>query len=383
MSEMKEKMKSVDAIRGKIQDVDYEIAALFEKRMKYAAELGLAKKEAGAPIYDKNREDEKLADITKNHSNPFVVKGLEEVFIQLLSISRKYQYHLVHQRDRYIENYFTEVPELVMYPDTRVAYPGVPGSFSEMACEKFFGRDVDHYSVVNFKDVALALNNGDADYGVLPIENSSAGDVTGVYDILLENDVCIVGEEFVRVEHCLLGCPGAKITDITTVYSHPQGLMQCAPYLEKLELEQISVENTAIAAEAVAKNGKIYEAAIASRRAAELYGLDILAESINFESNNETRFVILSKKRQYTQKAGKVSISFSLLHESGTLYNILSHFLYNDLNLSHIESVPLPEKQWEYRFYIDISGNLHDPAMRNALQGVRSEVAEFKILGNY
>lgn len=380
---MEEKREQVDAARAKIREVDYKIADLFEERMKYAAELGLAKKEVGAPIYDKNREDEKLADITKNRSNPFVKKGLEEVFIQLLSISRKYQYHMVHQRDRYIENYFTEVPKLVMFPDTRVVYPGVPGSFSEMACEQFFGKDTDKYSVVNFKDVALALNNGDADYGVLPIENSSAGDVTGVYNILLENDVCIVGEEFVKVDHCLLGCPGTKISDIKTVFSHPQGLMQCAPFLDDLNVERISVENTAIAAEAVARDGKPFEAAIASRRAAEIYGLDILAENINFEDNNVTRFVILSKKRQYTQNAGKISISFSLLHESGTLYNILSHFMYNGLNLSHIESVPLPEKQWEYRFYIDITGNLHDPAVRNALQGVRTEVADFKILGNY
>ena len=143
------------------------------------------------------------------------------------------------------------------------------------------------------------------------------------------------------------------------------------------------MKNTAIAAEQVARDGKMNEAAIASRRAAEIYGLDILAEAINFEKTNVTRFVILSKKRQYVENAGKVSISFSLLHESGTLYNILSHFLYNDLNLSHIESVPLPDKQWEYRFYIDISGNLHDPAVRNALQGVRTEVADFRILGNY
>ena len=375
--------KDVDQVRDEIKAVDYQIAELFEKRMKYTAELAEAKKAVGAPIYDKNREDEKLADITRNRSNPFIVKGLEEIFIQMMSISRKYQYHLVHQRDRYIENYFTEVPELVMFPDTRVVYAGVPGSFTCMACEKFFGEDVDHYGVAKFKEVALALNNGDADYGVLPIENSSAGDVTGVYDILLENDVCMVGEVFVKVDHCLLGCPGSKIEDIKTVYSHPQGLMQCAPYLEKLDLEQISVDNTAIAAEMVAQRNNPEEAAIASSSAAKLYGLDILAESINFEATNVTRFVVLSKKRQYTKDAGKISISFSLLHESGTLYNILSHFIYNDLNLSHIESVPLPEKQWEYRFYIDISGNLHDPAVRNALQGVRAEVADFKILGNY
>ena len=375
--------KDINQIREDIKEVDYKIAELFEKRMKYTAELAEAKKEIGAPIYDKNREDEKLADITKNRSNPFIVKGLEEIFIQMMSISRKYQYHLVHQRDRYIENYFTEVPELVMFPDTRVVYAGVPGSFTCMASEKFFGRDIDHYGVAQFKEVALALNNGDADYGVLPIENSSAGDVAGVYNILLENDVCIVGEVFVKVDHFLLGCPCSKIEEIKTVYSHPQGLMQCAPYLEKLGAEQKSVENTAIAAEMVAKRNNPQEAAIASRRAAELYGLDILAESINFDASNETRFVILSKKRQYTKDASKISISFAVLHESGTLYNILSHFIYNDLNLSHIESVPLPDRQWEYRFYVDISGNLHDPEVRNALQGVRAEAANFRILGNY
>ena len=352
---MDKEIRKVDDVRDDITKIDYEIAELFEKRMGFAAELALSKKQAGESIYNKNKEDEKLSDITKNRSNPFVIKGLEEVFIQMMSISRKYQYHMVHQRDRYIENYFTEVPELVMFPDTRIVYPGVPGSFSEMACEKFFGADVDHYAVVNFKDVAMALNNGDADYGVLPIENSSAGDVTGVYDILLENDVCMVGEVFVKVEHCLLGCPGSKIEDLEVVLSHPQGLMQCAPYLENLDVKKVSVENTAIAAE----------------------------RGINFDKNNVTRFVILSKKRQYTENANKISISFSLLHESGTLYNILSHFLYNDLNLSHIESVPLPDQQWEYRFYIDINGNLHDPAVKNALQGVRTEVADFKILGNY
>lgn len=380
---MDKEIRKVDDIRDDISKIDYQIAELFEKRMGFAAELALSKKAFGESIYNKNKEDEKMSDITKNRSNPFVVKGLEEIFIQMMSISRKYQYHMVHQRDRYIENYFTEVPELVMFPDTRVVYPGVPGSFSEMACEKFFGADVDHYAVVNFKDVAMALNNGDADYGVLPIENSSAGDVTGVYDILLENDVCMVGEVFVKVEHCLLGCPGSKIKDIELVLSHPQGLMQCTPYLEKLDVKKVSVENTAIAAERVAREKIMTQAAIASRRAAKLYGLDILDAGINFDKNNVTRFVILSKKRQYTQNANKISISFSLLHESGTLYNILSHFLYNDLNLSHIESVPLPNQQWEYRFYIDISGNLHDPAVKNALQGVRTEVADFKILGNY
>ena len=378
-----QKRRELEEIRSDLKDIDYKIADLFEKRMAYAAEMGRVKKELNLEVYDKNREDENISDVTKNRTNPFVVKGLEEIMIQMMSISRKYQYHMIRQRDRYIENYFIEVPKLVMFPDTRVVYPGVAGSFSEMACIKYFGEEVDRYSVVNFKEVPQALNDGHADYGILPIENSSAGDVTGVYDILLENDVCIVGEVFVKVNHCLLGVKGSKISDIKTVYSHPQGLRQSAPYLEKLGVERVSVENTAIAAEMVAKDGIKSQAAVASLKAAELYGLDVLEEGINFDSSNETRFVVLSKKRQYSSEASKISICFSLLHESGTLYNILSHFMFNGLNLSHIESVPLPDKQWEYRFYIDISGNLHDPAVRNALHGVRAEVDFFKILGNY
>lgn len=380
---MEKKNRTTLEVRRDLKEIDHNIASLFEKRMGYAAELAYAKQREGAEIYDKNREDEKLADVVKDQSNPFIIKGLEEIFIQIMSISRKYQYYLNRQRDRYIENYFTEVPELMMYPDTRVVYPGVPGSFSEIACEKFFGKDIDHYSVVNFKEVPEALNGGDADYGVLPIENSSAGDVTGVYDILLNYDVCIVGEVFVKVDHNLLGIPGTKLEDIKTVYSHPQGLMQCAPFLDDLGVEKISVANTAIAAEMVMEKQQKNLAAVASTKAAELYHLDILKESINFDKSNETRFVILSKKRQYTSDAKKISICFSLLHESGTLYNILSHFMYNGLNLSHIESVPLPKEQWEYRFYIDVMGNLHDPAVKNALQGVRTESAQFKILGNY
>ena len=160
---MEKTVRDLEDIRDDMDTIDRKIADLFEKRMKVSAEMAYAKKGTREPVYDKNREDEKLADLTRNKSNPFIIKGLEEIFIQIMSISRKYQYHLIHQRDRYIENYFSEVPELVMFPDTRVVYPGVPESFSEMACTKFFGQDIDHYGVTTFKDVAYALNNGDAD----------------------------------------------------------------------------------------------------------------------------------------------------------------------------------------------------------------------------
>jgi chorismate mutase/prephenate dehydratase len=237
--------------------------------------------------------------------------------------------------------------------------------------------------VESFNDVALALNNGDADYGILPIENSSAGNVEGNYDILLKNDVCIVGEVIIPIEHALIGLPGTKKEEIEIVYSHPQGLMQCREYLEEMHAKPISVSNTAVAAKKIVEEQDSSHAAIASTLAAQLYNLEILEEKINDQQNNYTRFVVLSKKRQFKKDANKVSISFSLPHESGTLYNALSHLIFNDLSMSNIESAPLRDREWEYRFFIDVSGNLRDPAMKNALRGIREESADFKILGNY
>jgi chorismate mutase/prephenate dehydratase len=300
-----------------------------------------------------------------------------------MSISRKYQHQLLDTRDRYIENYFQQVDELEMYEDTRVVYQGVEGAYQQMAVEKFFGKDIDSYHVESFNDVALALNNGDADYGILPIENSSAGNVEGNYDILLKNDVCIVGEVIIPIEHALIGLPGTKKEEIEIVYSHPQGLMQCREYLEEMHAKPISVSNTAVAAKKIVEEQDSSHAAIASTLAAQLYNLEILEEKINDQQNNYTRFVVLSKKRQFKKDANKVSISFSLPHESGTLYNALSHLIFNDLSMSNIESAPLRDREWEYRFFIDVSGNLRDPAMKNALRGIREESADFKILGNY
>ncbi|MDO4554909.1 MAG: prephenate dehydratase [Lachnospiraceae bacterium] len=376
-------MKDLKEIRERIDTIDHELVSLFQERMDCAREVAEYKKGKGMGVYDRKREEEKLVSLSEQVEGFFLKRSIKELFRQIMSISRKYQYQLLGTRDRYIENYFHQVDELTIFDDTRVVYQGVEGAYSQLAAEKFFGEAVDNYHVDTFDDVAKALNNGDADYGVLPIENSSAGNVEGNYDILLKNDVCIVGEVIISIEHALIGLPGSTKEDIKIVYSHPQGLMQCREYLNEMNVKKISVNNTAGAAKKVLKEQDASHGAVASERAAALYGLSILERKINDRPNNSTRFFILSKKRQYKKNADKVSISFSLPHESGTLYNILSHLIFNDLSMTNIESAPLRDREWEYRFFIDVEGNLRDPAMKNALKGIREETADFKILGNY
>lgn len=376
-------MKDLQEIRKRIDEIDSSLVTLFQERMKCASDVAEYKRGKNMAVYDKKREDEKLETLAGMVEDGFLKRSVKEIFRQLMSISRKYQYQLLKARDRYIENYFQEVEELEMYEDTRVVYQGVEGAYQQIAAEEFFGKDLDAYHVDTFNEVALALSNGDADYGVLPIENSSAGNVEGNYDILLKNDVCIVGEVIVPIKHALIGLPGAKKEDLKVIYSHPQGLMQCRDYLEKMDVKGISVGNTALAAKKVKEEVNPTLGAIASERAAELYDLEVLERHINDVQTNATRFVIISKKRQYKKNASKVSISFSLPHESGTLYNALSHLIFNDLSMTNIESVPRRDAEWEYRFFIDITGNLKDPAMRNALKGIREEAEDFKILGNY
>lgn len=229
-----------------------------------------------------------------------------------------------------------------------------------------------------------AIQNGEADYAVLPIENSSAGSVTQNYDLLVEYDNCIVGEQIIRIEHVLLGLPEAELADITQVYSHPQALMQCSKVLEeRRKWEKISVKNTAVAAKKVMEDGEKNQAAIAGRLTAELYGLKILKENLANNENNYTRFIIVTGRHVYEKKAGKISICFEIPHESGSLYQMISHFIFNGINMTKIESRPIQGRNWEYRFFIDFEGNLNDSAVLNALGGLKKETNKLKILGNY
>lgn len=237
--------------------------------------------------------------------------------------------------------------------------------------------------MATWRDCMEAIKEGMADYAVLPIENSSAGEVSDIYDLLEEFENYIVGEQIIKIQHALVGLPGARIEDIHTIYSHPQALMQCAGYLGKKDWHQISLSNTALAAVKVLQDGDKSQAAIASEAAAKTHGLQILEMPINDNRFNSTRFIIVTNRKMYEQSANKVSICFELPHKSGSLYSILSHIIYNDLNMCKIESRPIPDRTWEYHFFVDFDGNLNDSSVKNAIRGIMEEAVNFKILGNY
>ncbi|MCR4716872.1 MAG: prephenate dehydratase [Lachnospiraceae bacterium] len=280
-------------------------------------------------------------------------------------------------------NSFDFVPELKITKDTVVAYSGVPGAFAEMALVSFFGEDVNKLPVASFREVMESLVNGDAEYGVLPIENSSAGNVESNYDLLSEYDLTIVGEQIIEVNQAFMVYPGAKLSDIKTVYSHPQGLMQCSKFLEEHDWHLVSKSNTARSAKKVKDDGDITQAAIASSRSAKLYGLEILEPIANNNHNNATRFIVLSKASVIAKSANKIAVAFGLPHKSGALYRILGDIYHHSLNMTMIESRPIPGKQWEYYFYVEFIGSLSDENVKNALKNIDNDSIDLRVLGNY
>ena len=266
-----------------------------------------------------------------------------------------------------------------------VGYQGVPGAYGEQAAYSYFKGEwqelIPHEA---FEDVIEALEEGRIDYGVLPIENSSAGEILDTYDFMRSKEIYIVGEQAIRIEHNLLGVPGSTLEDIKEVYSHPQGLSQSKLFIKEHEqMKPCPFINTAAACQYVAEMGDQTKAAIGSKRAGELYGLDVLASDIQYSKNNFTRFVILAKHMEIKERSNKISILFSTEHKSGSLYNILGHFAYNGLNLLKIQSRPMLEKKWEYFFFADLEGNLEDVNVLVALSKIIEQCSHFKILGNY
>lgn len=335
----------------------------------------------GKAIYDRERELQKLEKLGSLASTEFNSKSVQEIFLQIMSVSRRYQYRVIGDREQTIDKMFHRVDKLEISKETKVVYAGVPGAFAEEALVSYFGEEVLTNNVKGFYDVAKMVSEKEADYGVLPIENSSAGFVSGIYDLLEQFELSVVGEQMVSVNQCLLGIPGTDLDKVKTVYSHPQGLLQSKEYLREKDWQQVSMANTALSAKKVHDDGDMTQVAIASKRAAKLYGLSILQSQLNVSEYNTTRFVIVSNKKEYVKNANKVSISFSLPHTCGTLYNILAHFIFNNVNMTSIESVPISGKQWEYCFFVDFEGNLNDDEVKNALKGIMAETENFRILG--
>lgn len=266
-----------------------------------------------------------------------------------------------------------------------VACFGRPGSYTDEAMGLYFdGQDVAAAYFTHFEDVVQAVASRKTRYGVLPIENSSTGGITDVYDFIHRYDCCVVGEKYVKIDHCLLGLPGATVDEIREVYSHIQGLNQCRNYLKPHgEWQLHPYFSTSESAEKVRDMKDAHIGAIANKKAAALYGLDVLAASINDNAQNYTRFFVISADREQVPAADKITLVLTTQHRPGALYHVLGYFFYNGMNMTHLESRPLKGRPFEYFFHIDVMGNLGNPATDRVLHNLAENCNYFKILGNY
>lgn len=376
-------MNDLLKLRDEIDQIDKEIVSLYEKRMQISEGVARFKIGAGKKVFDREREESKLDALSRMASSEFTKVGIVELFEHIMAVSRKKQYQLMTESGLQEPIEFNAVHSFV-FPNARIVFQGVEGAYSQQALKEYFGEECDSFHVETWKDAMEAIKNGDADFAVLPIENSTAGIVSENYDLLVEYDNYIVGDQVIQIKHALIGTQDAKVEDITTVYSHPQALMQCSDFLyQHSDWEKISLKNTAVSAKKVMEEKDKSHAAIASVITAELYGLKVIDDMISNTKHNSTRFIIVTNQKICTKKAKNISICFEVAHESGSLYHMLSHFIYNNINMTNIQSRPIKEKPWEYRFFVDFEGRLEDTGVINALRGIKEEATSMKILGTY
>ncbi len=376
-------MEDLLKLREQIDEIDNQLVQLYEERMKIAEGVARFKIANGKQVLDRARELSKLENLSAKATTDFTRVGIVELFEHIMAVSRKRQYQLLNESGVIPAPDFAVTDHMAAL-DTRIVFQGVEGAYSQLAMMEYFGKECQSFHVETWKDAMEAIKSGQADFAVLPIENSSVGIVSENYDLLVEYDNYIVGEQIIHIQHALMGLPEATTEDIREVYSHPQALMQCGDYLyAHSDWDKISMKNTAMAAKKIKEDGKVTQAAIASRLTAELYGLKILDGNISNSENNATRFIIVTNRRICRQDANRISICFETTHESGSLYHMLSHFIYNNINMTNIQSRPIKDKNWEYRFFVDIEGTLQDTAVLNALAGIAAEAVSMKILGTF
>lgn len=381
-----QKVEKVDLqqVRKDLDEVDKQIVELYQKRMSLSTKVAESKIQSNRPVRDLVREQQKLESVKALVKSTGDKENVEELFRMLMSASRKYQYHLMGKYNRESCRIPFEAVDELPVKNARVVYTGVEGAFAHQATTRYFGRDVNCFHVQTFEESMNALSGGRADFAVIPIENTSSGVIADVYDLLAKCDNYIVDEMDLPVEQALLVLPGTTLEEIDTVYSHPQGIIQCSKFLnEHKEITTMERSNTALAAKIVAEEGKRSHAAIASTIAGELYGLETLICPLNHNRANMTRFAIITNKKIFRKDAQHISICFESEHAPGSLYRLMSHIIYNNLNMIKLESRPVAGQTWEYRFFMNFDGNFNQSSVKNALTGISEEAVSFKILGSF
>jgi len=374
-------MEGLAEYRNEIDRIDKELTALFEERMNFALKIAQYKKDNNLAVLQNGREDEVLEKAVSNLKNKDYSEAIKSFLNSTMEISRNLQKSKI-SADKEQEELEIKREEIKL--NSKVGFPGVRGSFSEEAALKFFGEGSDSISYDGFEDVFIAIETGEIKYGMLPIENSSTGAISDVYDLIQKYGFYIVGEESIKIDQHLIGLEGATLEDIKEVYSHAQGISQSSEFLKQYdEWKLIPFINTATSAKLVRDLGDKSKAAIASKRAAKIYGLNIIRESINNQKNNSTRFVIISKEMEVSKDADKVSVVFSLENEVGFLYKLLRSFVENNINLIKIESRPIKDAAWKYFLYVDFEGTIDRKETVKALNDLEKDTAYFKLLGAY
>ncbi len=381
-------MNELEQLRKKIDSIDRELLPLFLERMEVCSQVADYKRSVGMAVLDAKRESQVLENKLKLLEELGKAEDMHgevyDFFHAIMSISRIRQTRELtgHNGRTRMEEILAKVEQRKTMPT--VCYFGSEGSYSEEAAIEYFGEDVSRCSAKTFEDAFRTLNEGKVDYLVVPIENSSTGTIREVMELLLKYQCYLVGEEKIAIRHCLLGVPRATLNDVKTIYSHEQGILQCGDFLHSLSgVVCEEYYSTALSAKAVADKKDKSCAAIAAKRNAKLLGLEVLAEDINNSSVNTTRFAIVAKAPEIDKECNKVSIAFTLPHESGQLHRLLACFAQEGLNLLKLESRPIASKPFEYMFLADYSGNLLDTTVREVTNSVIEGTQEFTLLGNY
>lgn len=349
----------LDDLRKKIDEIDARIVELIGERQKISEEIGRGKKQTNELIEDRERELKVLRNVRslarKINISP---NDIESIYRQIIDASKKVQ-------------------------GVAVAFQGEPGAYTEEAAFRFFGKSTESRPYESLDEVFEAVEAGDAPFAMVPVENSLEGSITRAYDLLLDSPLMVCGETELRISHCLIGMEGASLDTIRMVYSHPQALGQCRNFLKHLNCEVIPASDTAGSVKMIKEQGLVDSAAIASARAAEIYGMKIIAREIEDNPHNFTRFFLLSREDSPPTGNDKTSIVFSLKHKPGTLYDCLREFANRKINLTKLESRPTRHQPWEYNFYMDFSGHREEENVAGALEQLEEHSVFVKILGSY
>lgn len=371
-------------LRSRIDTIDDQLVQLFSDRMAVAAELANYKKDHNLPVLDAGRERQKLADIADNAGEE-MQDYTATLYSLLFELSRSYQSKLLGTSSELTSQISTAINETqpLFPPKATVACQGVEGAYSQLACEKLFRLPSILY-FHSFESVFSAIEKGLCTYGVIPLENSTAGSVNMVYDLMMKHNFRIVRSTRLKVDHNLLAKRGTKLEDIREIFSHEQAISQCGTFLKQLgDVKITCCENTAEAAKMVAESDRTDVAALSSRACIELYDLSCLAAAVQDQGNNYTRFICISKNLEIYPGADRTSIMMVVSHHPGSLYKVLSRFYVLGINLIKLESRPIPERDFEFMFYFDLDTSVYSPQFIQLVGELQSISEEFSYLGSY